>query len=63
MPLPDCIEVLEEGTFSLKGKRKHLWLWSSAPNTGKTTFARSLKGHGLHEWVYEESFQDIVEGT
>lgn len=38
-------------------KRRHFWFWSTEPNTGKTTFARSLEsryktGRGEHPWQW-----------
>lgn len=39
-------------------KQKHLWLWSSSPNKGKTTFLKSLaKIHPCYWYSYSEQFQ------
>lgn len=56
--LPDETEFLIKSS-----KRRHLWIWSPEPNTGKTTFMQGLQRYGVHWMVYDEKFQDIQKGT
>jgi len=55
-PLPSTIEVPEHGTHTIIGKRRNIWLWSDTPNTGKTTWAKSLDQYGTHWYGYKEHF-------
>jgi hypothetical protein len=48
----------------LTGKKRHFWLWSSGPDTGKTTFLRFLAAsYPSHWYCYKESFQSISVHT
>lgn len=46
------------------GKQRHFWIWSSKPNTGKTTFLESISAQYSSYWYcYKEAFQDVHPKT
>jgi len=44
-------------------KQRHWWFWSRVPNTGKTTFLKTLDMHYPCHWMAREEFQSIHPGT
>jgi len=47
-----------------QGKQRHFWLWSAAPNTGKTTFLETLsKEHPCYLFSQQEKYQDTLRET
>lgn len=64
--LSDIIELPGGEIFTYKSgdKRRHLWLWSAEPNTGKTTFGQAMSTkYGGITWNYQEIFQEVLEGA
>lgn len=50
--------------FDSDYKKRHAWVYSSKPNYGKTTFAKSLnEKYFCYMWNYEEKFQNPGEET
>lgn len=63
--LPRCIGFIPNDFGILlpigTGKRRNYWIWSTAPNTGKTTFLLSLAArHYCHFFNVEEKYQDTM---
>lgn len=62
--LPDRCEDFIPNTFGLalpiqKGKRRHYWFWSTKPDTGKTTFLKTLSTqYPCFHYNTAERFQD-----
>lgn len=47
-----------------QGKQRHFWLWSAAPNTGKTTFLETLsREHPCYLFSQQEKYQDTLRET
>lgn len=50
--------------YVLDDKQAHYWLWSTSPNTGKTTFLQELsKFHECIFYNYREPYQKVQEHT
>ena len=66
--LPRCVGFIPN-TFNLcfpmiTGKQRHLWIWSSGANKGKTTFLLDLRQrYPCHMYAYGETFQTMHTGT
>lgn len=66
--LPRCLgfipNTLEKVLPIKEGKRRHFWIWSSRPDTGKTTFLKSVaSSYPSHWYAYKEVFQSVHPGT
>lgn len=66
--LPRCIGFIPNTLGHLfpvlSGKQRHYWIWSSKPNTGKTSFLRSVAlAYPSYWYSYKESFQACHPGT
>lgn len=66
--LPRCLGFIPNALGHLlpmvDGKCRHYWLWSRGPNTGKTTFLKSVaSAHPSHWYCYAETFQNLHPGT
>jgi len=47
-----------------EAKKRHYWFWSRRPDTGKTSFLKSVaSSHPSHWYSYKESFQSLHPGT
>lgn len=67
-PLPRCSgfipNTLECPLPVLDGKQRHYWFWSDGPNTGKSTFLRSVAlAYPSYWYSYKETFQACHPGT
>lgn len=67
-PLPRCVGFIPNAFGLLLplqvGKQRHHWFWSALPNTGKTTFLKSLtKTHPCYFYNQNEKFQTVCSST
>lgn len=66
--LSRCVGYIPNGLGKilpvLEGKQRHYWIWSDQPNTGKTTFLKSVAAAFPSYWLsYRETFQACHPGT
>jgi len=66
--LPRCVGFIPNSFGKLlpigEGKLRHYWIWSRKPNTGKTTFLKSLDQLFPSYWLsYKETFQSVHPQT
>lgn len=55
--IPNCLGVTL--LLDVHPKQRHYWIWSTAPNKGKTTFLKELTAaHPCYWYAYLETFQD-----
>lgn len=69
-PLPFCVGFIPNSlgkifpVYSSAVKLRHYWIWSRNPNSGKTTFLKSVASSYPSYWMcYKENFQSLHPRT